>query len=64
MKSFIAVYEYEGKDQDDLLLMVTIDKKMKLAETPLTSYMFILNKKRGVKILPMQRRNDHVRYVK
>jgi len=27
MKNIIAVYEYEGKDRDDQLLMVTTDKK-------------------------------------
>jgi len=27
MKNIIPVYEYEGKDRDDKLLMVTTDKK-------------------------------------
>jgi len=46
VKSIIAVYEYEGKEWDDLLLMVTTDKKIKLAEIPLTSYMFMLDEER------------------
>ncbi|MBK8610079.1 MAG: hypothetical protein IPL84_09050 [Chitinophagaceae bacterium] len=46
MKSIIAVYEYDGKDWDDLLLMITMDKKIKLVEIPLSSYMFALNEGR------------------
>lgn len=46
MKTIIAVYAYDGKEWDDLLLMVTTDKKIKLVEIPLTSYMFMLNEDR------------------
>ena len=42
MESVIAVYEYDGKEWDDLLLMVTVDKNIKLVEIPLSSYMFAL----------------------
>ncbi len=46
MKGIIAVYEYEGKEWDDLLLMVSTDKEMKLVEIPSTTYMFNLNEER------------------
>jgi hypothetical protein len=40
MKTVIAIYEYDGKEWDDLVLMITTGKQQKLAEIPLTSYMF------------------------
>lgn len=46
MKGIIAVYEYEGKDWDDLLLMVSTGKEMKLVEIPLTTYMFKMDAER------------------
>lgn len=57
MKSIIAVYEYDGKEWDDLLLMVTTDKKIKLIEIPLTSYMFALNEDRRGKNLADANKN-------
>lgn len=41
-KFFIAVYTYDGKEWDDLLLMVNKQQKIKLIDIPLTSYMFTL----------------------
>jgi len=46
LKSIIAIYEYDDKEWDDLVLMITMDKSIKLAEIPVTSYMFILNDER------------------
>jgi len=46
MKSIIAIYEYDGKEWDDLLLMITTGQQPKLAEIPLTSYMFKLDEAR------------------
>lgn len=46
LKSIIAIYEYDDKEWDDLLLMITMDKSVKLAEIPVTSYMFMLNDER------------------
>jgi ribosomal protein S1 len=46
MKGIVAVYEYDGKEWDDMLLMVSTDKEMKLVEIPLTSYMFKLDEGR------------------
>lgn len=46
VKSIIAVYEYNGKEWDDLLLMITTDANIKLAEIPLTNYMFTLDEER------------------
>jgi len=46
MKTIIAIYEYDGKEWDDLLLMITTAQQPKLAEIPLTSYMFILDEQR------------------
>jgi len=46
LKSIIAVYEYDNKEWDDLMLMITLDKTIKLAEIPVTSYMFMLNDER------------------
>jgi hypothetical protein len=57
MKSIIAVYEYDGKEWDDLLLMITSDKKIKLAEIPLTSYMFALNEDRRGKNIRDSKKN-------
>ena len=48
MKTVIVIYEYNGKEWDDLVLIMTTGKKPKLAEIPLTSYMFKLDEeKRG-----------------
>ena len=58
VKSIIAVYKYDGKEWDDLLLMITTDEKIKLAEIPLTSYMFTLNEeRRGKNIKDSKRKN-------
>lgn len=58
VKSIIAVYKYDGKEWDDLLLMITTDEKIKLAEIPLTSYMFTLNEeRRGNNIKDSKRKN-------
>lgn len=46
MKTIIAIYEYDGKEWDDLVLMMTTGKQPKLAEIPLTSYMFKLDEER------------------
>ncbi|MBK8521739.1 MAG: hypothetical protein WAT20_07780 [Ferruginibacter sp.] len=46
MKTIIAVYEYDGKEWDDLVLMITTGKQPKLVEIPLTSYMFKLDEGR------------------
>lgn len=46
VKTIIAIYEYNGKEWDDIVLMITTDKKAKLAEIPLTSYMFKLDEER------------------
>jgi len=46
MKSIIAIYEYDGREWDDLLLMITTGRQPKLAEIPLTSYMFKLDEAR------------------
>ncbi len=46
MKTVIAIYEYDGKEWDDLVLMMTTGKQPKLAEIPLTSYMFKLDGER------------------
>jgi hypothetical protein len=46
MKNIIALYDYNGKEWDDLVLMITTDKQPKLAEIPLTSYMFKLEEER------------------
>ena len=46
LKSIIAIYEYDGKEWDDLVLMITTGKQQKLAEIPLTSYMFKLDEGR------------------
>lgn len=46
LKSIIAIYEYDDKEWDDLLLMITMDKSVKLVEIPVTSYMFMLNDER------------------
>lgn len=48
VKTIIAIYDYNGKEWDDLVLIMTTGKKPKLAEIPLTSYMFKLDEeKRG-----------------
>lgn len=58
LKSIIAVYDYDGKEWDDVLLMITTDEKIKLAEIPLTSYMFTLNEeRRGNNIKDSKRKN-------
>lgn len=57
LKSIIAVYEYNGKEWDDLLLMITTDEKIKLAEIPLTSYMFTLNEERRGNNIKDSKRN-------
>lgn len=46
VKTIIAIYEYNGKEWDDIVLMITTDKKAKLVEIPLTSYMFKLDEER------------------
>jgi hypothetical protein len=46
MKTVIVIYEYNGKEWDDLVLMMTTGNKPKLAEIPLTGYMFTLNEER------------------
>jgi hypothetical protein len=46
MKTIIVIYEYDGKEWDDLVLMITTGKQPKLAEIPLTSYMFKLDEER------------------
>jgi hypothetical protein len=46
MKTVIVIYEYDGKEWDDLVFMMTNSKQPKLAEIPLTSYMFSLNEER------------------
>jgi hypothetical protein len=46
MKTIIAIYEYDGKEWDDLVLMMTNGKQPKLVEIPLTSYMFTLTEER------------------
>ncbi len=46
MKTIIAIYEYDGKEWDDLLLMISTGKQPKLIEFPLTSYMFKLDEDR------------------
>jgi hypothetical protein len=46
MKNIIALYDYNGKEWDDLVLMITTDKQPKLVEIPLTSYMFKLEEER------------------
>lgn len=46
MKTIIAIYEYDGKEWDDLVLMISTGEKPKLAEIPLTSYMFKLDEAR------------------
>jgi hypothetical protein len=46
LKTIIAIYEYDGKEWDDLVLMITTSQKPKLVEIPLTSYMFKLNEER------------------
>lgn len=46
MKSIIAIYEYNGVAWDDLLLMITTSRELKLIEIPLSSNMFILNEDR------------------
>lgn len=46
MKTIIAIYEYDGKEWDDLLLMISTGEKPKLVEIPLTSYMFKLDEER------------------
>lgn len=50
-KFFIAVYQYDGKEWDDLLLLVSKEKKIKLVDIPLSSYMFGLNEDRRGKNL-------------
>lgn len=58
VKSIIAVYKYDGKEWDDLLLMTGPDGQVKLAEIPLTSYMFMLNEeRRGNNIKDSKRKN-------
>lgn len=48
MKTIIAIYEYDGKEWDDLVLMITSGQKPKLVEIPLTSYMFkLVEERRG-----------------
>ena len=46
MKTIIAIYEYDGKEWDDLVLMMTLGKQPKLVEIPLTYYMFNLDEER------------------
>ncbi len=46
MKTIIAIYEYDGKEWDDLVLMISTGKQPKLVEIPLTSYMFKLDEER------------------
>lgn len=46
MKTIVALYEYDGKEWDDLLLMISTGKQIKLIEIPLTSYMFKLDEER------------------
>ena len=46
MKTIIALYDYDGKEWDDLLLMISTGKQVKLVEIPLTSYMFKLDDQR------------------
>jgi hypothetical protein len=46
MKTIIAIYEYNGKEWDDLVLMITTGQKPKLVEIPLTSYIFKLAEER------------------
>lgn len=46
MKTIIAIYEYNGKEWDDLVLMISTGKQPKLVEIPLTSYMFKLDEER------------------
>ncbi len=57
LKSIIAVYEYDGKEWDDLLLMVTTGKQVKLAEIPLASYMFALEEGRRGKNISDSKKN-------
>lgn len=58
VKSIIAVYKYDGKEWDDLLLMVGPDGQIKLAEIPLTSYMFMLNDERRGNNIKDSKRKD------
>ena len=58
VKSIIAVYTYDGKEWDDVLLMITTDEKIKLAEIPLTSYMFTLNEERRGNNIKDSKRKD------
>lgn len=46
MKTVIVIYEYDGKEWDDLVLMISSGQKPKLAEIPLTSHMFKLDEER------------------
>ena len=46
MKTIIAIYELDGKEWDDLVLMISTGEKPKLLEIPLTSYMFMLDEQR------------------
>lgn len=46
MKTVIAIYDYDGKEWDDLVLMISTGKQPKLVEIPLTSYMFKLDEER------------------
>ena len=46
MKTIIAIYDYDGKEWDDLVLMISTGKQLKLVEIPLTSYMFKLDEGR------------------
>ena len=58
VKSIIAVYKYDGKEWDDISLMITNEGPIKLAEIPLTSYMFTLNEeRRGNNIKDSKRKN-------
>ena len=58
VKSIIAVYKYDGKEWDDILLMITPGDKITLAEIPLTSHMFMLDEERRGNNIKDSKRKD------